>query len=244
MHWECDFDKGLLADRPDLKLHPVVQHSPLITRDALYGGRIEAMRLHHKVGDGETIQYVDVISLYLYLCKYFKFPIGHPVIHVGDACQDMQAMILKERLMKCSILPSRRLFHLVLPFRCNKRLLFCLCRSCAMEQNRNEDCMHETVAERALTGTWVLDEIRLAVQKGYELVEVHEIYEYRVTQYDPQTCTGGLFVQYIDTFLKVKAEASRYPSWVQGPADEDRYISEFAASEGIQLDKYARGQPR
>lgn len=40
------------------------------------------------------------------------------------------------------------------------------------EQNRNEDCTHETVAERALTGTWVLDEIRATVEKGYILVEV------------------------------------------------------------------------
>ena len=64
-----------------------------------------------------------------------------------------------------------------------------------MEQNRAEDCTNGTVAERALTGTWELDEIRLAVQKGYELVEVHEIYVYRVIQYDPQTSTDGLFVQ-------------------------------------------------
>ena len=58
-----------------------------------------------------------------------------------------------------------------------------------MEQNRTEDCTHETVAERTQTGTWVLDELRLAVQKGYILVEVHEVYDYRVTQYDPQTGT-------------------------------------------------------
>ena len=94
-------------------------------------------------------------------------------------------------------------------------------------------------AERALKGTWVLDEILLAVQKGYVLVEVHEVYEYRVTQYDPQTGTGGLFVQYINTFLKLKAEACEYPSWVQSLGDEDRYIGAFAASEGIQLDKGA-----
>ena len=64
-----------------------------------------------------------------------------------------------------------------------------------MEQNRTEDCTNETDAERALTGTWVLYEIRLAVQKGYKFVEVHEVYENRVTQYDPQTGTGGHFVQ-------------------------------------------------
>ena len=142
------------------------------------------MRHYHAAGAGETIQYVDVMSLYPYVYKYFNFPIGHPVIHVGDACHDMQAMLLKDGLMKCSILPPPRLFNPVLPFRCNKRLLFCLCRSCAMEQNRSEDCTHETVAERTLTGTRVLDEIRLAEQKGYVLVEVREVYEYRVTQYD------------------------------------------------------------
>ena len=49
-----------------------------------------------------------------------------------------------------------------------------------MEQNR-KDCTHETAAEMALTGTWVLEEIRLAVKKGYKLVEMHEVYEYRVT---------------------------------------------------------------
>ena len=25
VQWECDFDKGILADHPELKLHPVVQ---------------------------------------------------------------------------------------------------------------------------------------------------------------------------------------------------------------------------
>ena len=166
------------------------------------------MRLHHTARDGETIQYGNVMSLYPYVCKYFKVPIGHPVIHVGDACQDMQAMILKDGLMKCSILAPRDIYHPVIPFRCNKRLLFNVCRSCAIEENRTENCMHETVAESELTGTWVLDEIRRAVKKGYKLVEVHEVYEYQVTQYNPQTGNGGLFVQYIDTFLKLKAEAS------------------------------------
>ena len=139
--------------------------------------------------------------------------------------------------MKCSILQPRNLYHPVLPFRCNKQLLFYLCQSCSIEQNRTGSCTHEKVAERALTRTWVLDEIRLAVKKGYKLVEVYEVYEYQVTEYNPQTGNGRLFVQFIDTFLKLTEEACGYPSWVQSPADEDRYISEIAASEGIQLDK-------
>jgi hypothetical protein len=52
------------------------------------------------------------------------------------------------------------------------------------------DCKQQTDAERATTGTWVMHEIRLAVQKDYKTVEVHEVYEYRVTKYNPQTGDG------------------------------------------------------
>jgi len=74
------------------------------------------------------------------------------------------------------------------------------------------ECAYETVAERALIATWVNDEFRLAVQKGYEIVYIMEVYEYHIKQYDPQKCQGGLFVKYIDTLLKLKTEVSRYPA--------------------------------
>jgi hypothetical protein len=186
-----------VKQKPDLLTHPTVEQSALKTRDALYGGRTEAMHLHHKAREDETIQYVDVISLYPYVCKYFKFLIGHPVIHVGDACQDKEAMLQKEGLIKCFILSPKRLYHPVLPYRCNNKLLFCLCKSCAIEQNTENECGHETVAERAFTDTWVIDEVRMAVQKGYEIIEIFEVYEY-VTQYDsliqrnPTNCGASL----------------------------------------------------
>ena len=106
------------------------------------------------------------MSLYPFVCKHFKFPVGHSVIHVGDACRDMESMLQKEGSMKCCILPPRKLYHPVLQFRCNGRLLFCLSKTCATEQNTQDPCLHEAVADRALTATWVIDEIRLAVGKG------------------------------------------------------------------------------
>jgi len=54
----------------------------------------------------------------------------------------------------------------------------------------------------------------LAVNKGYKILEIQEVYQYENTQYNPDTGDGGLFVVYINTFLKLKAEASGYPSWV------------------------------
>jgi hypothetical protein len=92
-------------------------------------------------------------------------------------------------------------------------------------------------ADRALVGTWVIDEVRLAVTKSYKVLQVLEVYEYQVTQFDPATGEGGLFARYIDTFVKLKAEASGYPSWVTCPEDEDRYVTSFKAKEGIELDK-------
>jgi len=71
--------------------HPNVLQNPLCTRDALYGGRTEAMRLHYKVRENETIQYVVFMSLYPYICKYFNFPIGQPTVHVGELCNDKEA---------------------------------------------------------------------------------------------------------------------------------------------------------
>ena len=84
VQWECEFDDAGI-DTPELLAHPALRTSPLCTRDALYWVRMKAMRLHYKAWEGETIKYVDVMSLYRYICKYFKFSVGHPVIHVGDA---------------------------------------------------------------------------------------------------------------------------------------------------------------
>jgi len=53
-----------------------------------------------------------------------------------------------------------------------------------------------------------MDEKRLAVGKGYKMLEIYEVHEYQVTQYSPVTGEGGHFVDYINTFLKLKAEAS------------------------------------
>jgi len=90
-----------------------------------------AISLYYMICEGkESMQYVVVMSLYPYVCKYFKFPVGHPVIHVGDAFQDKEAMLQKEGLIKYSILPLQRLYHPVLPFLCNGKFYSaCVCRA-------------------------------------------------------------------------------------------------------------------
>jgi len=108
----------------------------MITREALYGGRTKAKHLHCNIReDVESVRYCDIMSLYPYICKYVKFPIGHPIIHVGDVCADIKTCLKMEGLIKCKIVPPKDLYHTVLPLRCDKKLLFCLCRSCVIERN-------------------------------------------------------------------------------------------------------------
>jgi hypothetical protein len=100
LQWECEFDASKIVEqKPELLTQPIVQHSPLSTRDALYGGRTEALRFHYMIEENETIQYCDVMSLYPYICKYYKFPIGHPVIHVVETCKNIEACLRMEGLM-------------------------------------------------------------------------------------------------------------------------------------------------
>jgi hypothetical protein len=139
--------------------------------------------------------------------------------------------------MKCTVVPPKGMYHPVLPYRWNKKLLFCLCRSCVHDQNTTKECHHVTDADRDLEGTWVIDEARLAVQKGYKVLEIHELYEYQETGFDPATGQGGLLVEYINTFLKLKAEANGNPSWVRTATNEDQYVDAFHQSEGVRLEK-------
>ena len=68
---------------------------------------------------------------------------------------------------------------------------------------------HDSESARALTGTWVVEEVCAAVKRGCRVLEIHEFYEYKVTRYDSETCEGGYFEGYIDTFLKLKARGQR-----------------------------------
>ena len=72
--------------------------------------------------------------------------------------------------------------------------------SCVFERNFSGECNHLRDGERTLTGTWVLDELRLAVEKFYKFLDIYELYEYQITQYSREINEGGLLVDYITHF--------------------------------------------
>jgi hypothetical protein len=82
------------------------------------------MCLHQKARDDETTEYVDVVSLYPYICKYYKIPIGHPKINVGVAGQDIELCLKMEGLIKCLIVPTKTCVRLFFHLGTNRNLRF------------------------------------------------------------------------------------------------------------------------
>ena len=79
------------------------------------------------------------------------------------------------------------------------------------------ECVHESTAHRSLTSTWVLPEFRLAIRKGYHVLDIMEVYEYEVMKYDPHTRESGLFAEYNNTSLKLKPRLAATPRVFETP---------------------------
>ena len=176
---------------------------PLNPRDAFYGGRTNATKLLYNFKENECGRYVDFCSLYPTVQYYKKYPIGHPVkIHNPKKYSRTSWY----GLIKCKVLAPRKLYHPVwLPQRIKvdsyEKLVFTLCKKCAETRNQSK-CKH-TVDQRSFVGTWTTDEVSKAVDKGYEVLKVYEVWHFAKS-------TDTLFKGYIRRFMKIKLESSKY----------------------------------
>lgn len=227
--WECEFDKMVKTDQcfKDFVKSEQSFHPPLNPRNALAGGRTNAIVLHYRGSAG----YVDFTSLYPYVQKYGIFPIDHPTV-ITENFKDLSEYF---GLVYCRVLPPQNLYLPVLPYHTNGKLMFPLCAACA--DNLCESCTH-LPNERELEGTWVILEVLKALKKGYTVRKIFEVWHFdRKEQYNCETKEGGLFTKYVNTFLKIKQEASGYPNWVSTEEDKNLFIEEFYKHEGIILSK-------
>jgi len=114
--------------------------------------------------------------------------------------------------------------------------MFGLCRACINECSQDSgECTHNE-EERALIGTWVIDEVNKAIEKGYKLLKTYEIWSYEVTQYDKTNNVEGLFTPMMNKFFRLKQQASGWPAKCQTHEEKTAYIGEFLEREGIQLE--------
>ena len=93
---------------------------------------------------------------------------------------------------------------------------------------RSAECIH-TDEQRALTGTWCSPELDKAVELGYQVLYIYEVWHF------DETCEG-LFKDYVNTWLKIKQEASGWPKGVNTEEEKQSYIRKYFEKEGIQLE--------
>ncbi|MEW8548383.1 MAG: DNA polymerase, partial [Candidatus Thiodiazotropha sp.] len=230
--WKHEFTEDLKIN-PELKefVSSLDLQERLDPRDSFFGGRTNAIKLHHLIEEEEEIRYVDFTSLYPYVNKYKTYPVGHPEIITRDF-KDLNSYF---GIAKIKILAPRGLYLPVLPYRSGGKLKFPLCRTCA--DNETQDCCMCTDDQRAMIGTWCIPEIEKATEKGYRILKIYEVYHFpQTSKYDTETKSGGLFAEYIDTFLKFKQESSDWPAWCDSQGKKEEYLQAYQDNEGVQLD--------
>ena len=89
-------------------------------------------------------------------------------------------------------------------------------------------CSH-TVEQCKITGTWCTPELEVSVEKGYKILRIHEVWHFPEQQ-------EGLFTNYVNMWLKIKEEASGWPSHMgDDPKKQRLYVEDYYAREEIRL---------
>ncbi|MCP3666550.1 MAG: hypothetical protein GY696_29310 [Gammaproteobacteria bacterium] len=184
-------------------------------RCCVMGGRCDTNVLYFDINEhltGMRGYHFDIISLYPWVCKRGWFPTGHP--HVRFNVSPMEVATEKYRgIYYVTLSPPEKKMRLpTVPAKIRGKLMFSLCGTCAQEMNQYDQCPHEgrerDIGPVALTHF----EFFAALADGYRLVgNVHTLLYYdedSCTRYNQLRDIGGIFVQFINLFLKEKVEAS------------------------------------
>jgi hypothetical protein len=240
--WECDFRKELAQSTRLQEIHEANgKLEPLNPRDAFFGGRTEPFRSYWVApADGsETIKYLDFTSLYPAVNARSEYPVGHPKVFIaqpGQAPIPVTKVSTTWGLVKCLVLPPTSLILPVLPLRMHGKLTFPLCKKCAqlagLEKEGDEKrqfCDHLS-CDRAFWGTFCTPELTLAIEYGYEVLEISEIWHW-------ERRSNELFAGYVKAFLKSKTEASGWPvECVDNPELQRKFVADFLEREGVILE--------
>ena len=100
-----------------------------------------------------------------------------------------------------------------------------MCKRCVIDNS--SECRHSE-EEPAFWGTFSTIEMLKAIEKGYKVVKIHEIWHF-------ENSSSELFREYVNYFLRIKQESSGFPDWVETPEDQGKYINNYYEHEGVRL---------
>ncbi|TKR73904.1 hypothetical protein L596_021151 [Steinernema carpocapsae] len=209
-------------------------HAHIDLREAFFGGRTEVFQCLKTAVKGTRIKYLDVCSLYPYVCRSKSYMLGEPeIIRENFDYPDARQHVKYKGFVRCTVLPPTDVRPAVLPMRCNGKLYFACCKACAQVENQDGQCTH-TDEKRRFTGTWSHFELNHALEKGYQIQKIHEVWEWK--RWSNDLGESSLFQTYIDKFLKIKVEASGWPKLNMTDAEKTAYVVDYERHSGIKLD--------
>lgn len=177
-------------------------------RDMFYGGRTEVFSPYANVEHypDDDLKYHDVCSLYPYVCAFKDLPTGEPRHICGTHIERERLVDINHRnpyfgYVRCQVTPNRQDVLGLLPFRdpITKRLDFPL---------------------GPMTGSWGTEELRLAIQNGYIIGDIYEVYHWGPNERSDTTLRG-----YVAFFLRMKQEAEgwrKLGASSEEPTDEEQ----------------------
>lgn len=177
--------------------------------DAFYGGRTEVFKLYInalKFPDDE-IHYYDVTSLYPSVYAHRKLPIGTPRYLIGYS-------VNKERFHPSH--PNRYFGYARIKITPNPH------DRIGLLPQRNPQTQRLSFPVEPMVGCWFTEEIYLAMDNGYIVEEIYELYHWESNQISDQHLRG-----YVGYFLRMKQEAEGWKKLgasCDNPSEEEQNL--------------------
>ena len=159
-------------------------------REMFKGGRTEVFSPHVNADrfPEDELKYHDVCSLYPFVCAFAELPIGNPEHFCGESIErsrfdDTESDNRYMGFIRCKVRPNTQDKLGLLP--CHDP-----------DSGRLEFPLH------VMTGTWGTEELRLACQNGYEILEMYEVLHWPTEERSSTVMRG-----YVSFFLRMKQEA-------------------------------------
>nr|CAD2175751.1 unnamed protein product [Meloidogyne enterolobii] len=236
--WECEINNMLRRDKKMRRsFSNYIDKGPIKLRDCFFGGRTGPFSLHYEADDLHDITYLDFNSLYPSTIATTTFPVGHPKVIVvprreQEVNWDNSNQIPIKGILKVFLIPPERIDIPAMPVKFDDRLLFPLCRQCALDYPRgatllNYNCPHSD-EKRGWVSTCTSIELAEALKSGYRVTKY-----FRGLHYDKWD--GELFKGYVAEFMSMKIHSSGFPNEIDTKDKEDDFILECKERFGIEL---------
>uniref|UniRef100_A0A914NCF1 DNA-directed DNA polymerase n=5 Tax=Meloidogyne TaxID=189290 RepID=A0A914NCF1_MELIC len=239
--WECDIHKMLRRNRNMRKSFANYHDKgPIKIRDCYFGGRTGPLQMYFDAdAEQHKMVYLDFNSLYPSTIATTSFPVGHPKIHVVPLAEQnvnwkSGDQIPFKGILKVFLVPPSSLNVPVIPVKFDERLLFPLCRKCALAYPNGANikgyqCPHND-EERGWVSTCTSLELEEALKVGYTVTKF-----YRALHYEKWD--ENLFKNYVAEFMAMKIHASGFPEGIEGKENEDTFIKDCKDKFGIEIER-------